>query len=91
MQNKRQGIIVWFKHRKNIKHIKSFGNLIYVSRKLRYAIVYINQSEIDYVEEKLNKLPYVSRVQRSQRPFINTNYENAIPDKAKMYDYKIGI
>lgn len=91
MYNKRQGIIVWFQHRKNIKHIKSFGNLLYVSRKMRYAVVYVNQSEMDTVEQNLLKLPFISKVERSYRPFLKTDFENAKPDKAKMYDYKMGI
>lgn len=91
MQAKRQSIIVWFQHRKNIKHIKKHGNLIYVSSKLRYAVLYVDQAEIDVISEKLLKLPFISKIVESQRPFLNTDYENAKPDKAKMYDYKMGI
>jgi len=91
MRMKRQGIVVWFQHRKNIKHIKKYGNLIYVSKKMRYAIIYIDKSKIDSIEIDLLKLPFVSKVERSYKPFIKTNYENARPDQAKMYDYKMGI
>lgn len=91
MRMKRQGIIVWFQHRKNIKHIKKFGNLIYVSKKMRYAIIYIEQSKINTIESDLLKLPFVSKVERSYKPFLKTDYENARPDQAKMYDYKMGI
>ncbi|MBO1003536.1 YlbG family protein [Pseudogracilibacillus auburnensis] len=91
MHNKRQGIVVWFQHRKNIKHIKRFGNLLYVSRKMRYAVVYVNQSEIDTIEDNILKLPFISKVDRSYKPFLKTDFENAIPDKAKMYDYKMGM
>lgn len=91
MQKKRQSIIVWFQHRKNIKHIKKHGNLIYVSSKLRYAVLYVDQEDIDSISEKVGKLPFVKKVDVSQRPFLNTDYENAKPDKAKIYDYKMGI
>lgn len=91
MQKKRQSIIVWFQHRKNIKHIKKHGNLIYVSSKLRYAVLYVDQEDIDSISEKVDKLPFVKKVDVSQRPFLNTDYENAKPDKAKIYDYKMGI
>lgn len=91
MQTKRQSIIVWFQHRKNIKHIKKHGNIIYVSSKLRYAILYVDQAEIELISERLLKLPFISKIDQSQRPFISTDYENAKPDKAKMYDYKMGI
>lgn len=91
MQNKRQGLIVWFEHRQNIRHIKRFGHVVYVSKKLRYLVLYVNQSEIDAKEYELVNLPFVSKVERSYKPFLKTNFENARPDEAKMYDYKIGL
>lgn len=91
MDNKRRGIIVWFQHRKNIKTIKRFGNLLYVSKKMRYAILYINESEYDETMAQLEKYSFVSKVDASYRPFLRTEYENALPDKAKQYDYKVGI
>lgn len=91
MRMQRQGLIVWFQHMKNIKHIKRQGHLVYVSKKLKYAVLYVNQTDIESVEKKLLKYAFVSKIDRSQKPFIETNYENAIPDKAKQYDYKMGI
>ncbi|HLR62230.1 MAG TPA: DUF2129 domain-containing protein [Lentibacillus sp.] len=91
MRTKRQGLIVWFQHMKNIKHIKRYGHLIYSSKKLKYAVIYVDQEALDNVESKLLKLPFVSKVDRSYKPFVRTNFENAKPDKAKQYDYKMGI
>src|SRR5690606_25875921 len=91
MQISRQGIIVWFAHRRNMKHIKRYGNVIYVSKKMRYAVLYVNQDEVDKKEEELLKLPFISKVERSYKPFLKTDFENARPDKAKLYDYKMGI
>lgn len=85
---KRQGLIVWFQHRKHIKHIKRYGHLMYVSRKMRFGILYVNQDEVETVEANLMKLPYVKQIEHSQKPFIDTNFENSKPDQAKMYDYK---
>ncbi|RYG74060.1 DUF2129 domain-containing protein [Lentibacillus lipolyticus] len=91
MRAKRQGLIVWFKHMKNIRHIKRYGHLVYSSKKLKYAVLYTDQETLDRTEAKLLKLPFVSKVERSQKPFVRTDYENAKPDKAKQYDYKMGI
>lgn len=88
---KRQGLIVWFQHMKNMKHIKRYGNLIYVSRKLKYAVIYVSQEDIEAIEKKLLKHSFVSKVERSYKPFIRTDFENAKPDDAKKYDYKMGI
>ena len=90
MRTKRQGLIVWFQHKKNIKHLKKFGNLIYISLKMRYAIIYVDQNDINRIEETLLKLPYITKVDHSYKPFLKTDYENARPDQAKVYDYKLG-
>ena len=91
MRIKRQGMIVWFQHMKNIKQIKKYGHLIYTSKRLKYAVIYVDQAELEHVERRLLKLSFVSKIDRSYKPFVETNYENAIPDKAKQYDYKMGI
>lgn len=91
MRINRQGLIVWFQQMKNLKQIKRFGNLIYASKKMKYAIIYVNESELEHIEAKLIRLPFISKVERSYRPYLRTDYENAKPDKAKQYDYKMGI
>lgn len=91
MRTDRQGIVVWFQHMKNIKQLKRYGNLIYTSKKQRYAVIYVNQAEIEEVETKIMRHSFVSRIERSYKPFIRTDFENSKPDKAKQYDYKMGI
>ena len=91
MRIKRQGMIVWFQHRKNLKTIKKYGNLLYVSKRMRYAVLYVNQDEYEEIMEKLLSYSFVSKVDRSYRPFLKTDFENALPDKAKQYDYKVGL
>lgn len=91
MRIKRQGIIVWFQHMKNMKQLKRYGNVIYISNKLKYALIYVNQDELEHIESKIIKHSFVSKIERSYKPFIRTDYENAKPDEAKEYDYKMGI
>ena len=90
-RTKRQGIIVYFQLMKNIRQIKKHGHLIHASKKHKYALVYVNQEEIEFRMEKLERLPFVSRVILSHKPEVRLDYENAKPDKAKQYDYKMGI
>lgn len=91
MRTERQGIIVWFQNRRNIKQIKRFGHLIYVSKKLKYAVLYVNQTDIENIEKKLNKLSFVIKMTRSQAPFIRTTFETVEKDSEKKYDYHMGI
>lgn len=91
MRVKRQGLVVWFQNKRNIRQLKRFGHLLYVSMRMRYAIIYVNQTEIEEVVKKLQKLSFVSKIEQSYRPFVETTYDNPKPDQAKMYDYKMGI
>ncbi|WP_284140921.1 MULTISPECIES: DUF2129 domain-containing protein [unclassified Virgibacillus] len=91
MRMNRQGLVVWFQHMKNIRQLKKYGHLLYASKRLKYAVIYVDQDELENVETKILKHSFVSRIDRSYKPFVNTMFENAKPDKAKQYDYKMGI
>lgn len=91
MITKRQGLIVWFQHMKNLKQIKRYGHLLYSSKKLKYAVLYVDQNELRNVEEKLEKLSFIAKLERSYKPLVRTDFENSKTDEAKQYDYKTGI
>ncbi|MFB1051911.1 YlbG family protein [Paraliobacillus sp. JSM ZJ581] len=91
MRTNRQGLVIWFQHMKNVKQIKRYGHLIYVSKNLKYAVIYVDQDEVNDKSIKLERLPFVSKVDQSAKPFVKTEFENAQKDKAKEYDYKMGI
>ena len=87
----RQGLIVYVHQLKHAKSLRKYGHVHYISRKQKYVVMYCNQDDIEAVENKLQRLPFVKGVARSQRPFLKTEFENSKPDKAKEYDYKIGL
>jgi uncharacterized protein YlbG (UPF0298 family) len=87
----RQGIIVYLHHLKQAKSLRKYGHVHYISRKMKYVVLYCDQVDIDDTIRKLERLPSVKKVLPSYRPFVKTEYENVKPDKAKEYDYKIGL
>jgi len=87
----RQGLIVYINHLKQAKSLRKFGHVHYISKKQKYVVLYCDQDDIEIAKQKMNKLPFVRQVLESYRPFIKTEYENSKPDKAKEYDYKIGL
>lgn len=87
----RQGLIVYVHHLKQAKSLRKYGHVHFISRKMKYVVLYTDQETIEATKTKLEKLPYVKSVLESYRPFVKTEYENAKPDKAKEYDYKIGL
>jgi uncharacterized protein YlbG (UPF0298 family) len=87
----RQGLIVYVHHLKQAKSLRRYGHVHYISRRLKYVVLYCNQVDVESTIAKLTRLPYVREVLPSYRPFVSTMFENAKPDKAKEYDYKTGL
>ena len=91
MRMNRQGLIIWFQHMKNLRQIKRHGHLIYASNRLKYAVLYVNQEDVEDTTFKLEKFSFVTKVEPSLKPFVETEFENKQPDEAKIYDYNMGI
>lgn len=87
----RQGIIVYLHQLKHAKSLRKFGHVQYISRKMKYVQIYVDQQKVDRTIRKIERLPYVKKVVPSYRPFVETEYDVVRPDKAKEYDYKIGL
>lgn len=87
----RQGLIVYVNQLKTAKSLRKFGHVHYISRKMKYVVLYCNRDEIELTINKIQRLPFVKDVVESFRPFLKTEFENAKPDKAKEYDYKVGL
>lgn len=91
MIGSRQGIVVYLHTLKQAKMLRKFGNIHYVSKQLKYVVLYTNMDDVDALVEKLTKYSFVKKVELSYKPFLKMEYENSKPDKAKEYDYKMGI
>jgi len=91
MKVERESLIVWYRHRRNISQIRRHGHLVYTSRRMRYAVLYVNKEEIDKVEKKLNKFSFINKIDRSMKKLIRTNYEKKDSKKNKEYDFHVGI
>ncbi len=91
MLSERQGIVVWLHNLKHAKSLRRYGNVYYVSKRFKYVVFYCNQSDTQSIIERISNYSFVKKVEPSYKPFIKTEYENSKPDKAKEYDYKMGL
>lgn len=91
MIGQRQGIIVWLYSLKTAKNLRRYGNVHYISKRLKYAVLYCDMSETESIMEKLKGLSWVKRVEPSYRPFLKTEFENKKTEKVKEFDYKLGF
>ncbi|WP_099222384.1 YlbG family protein [Listeria costaricensis] len=93
MENDRQAIVIWLNHLKQVRSLKRFGNVHYVSRKLKYAVLYCNMCDVEEISAKIARFHYVKRVEPSFRPFLKTEYESKIESgyERKRDDVQISI
>jgi uncharacterized protein YlbG (UPF0298 family) len=88
---KRQGIIVWLQSLKHSRHLRKFGNIHYISKRLKYVVLYCNMEQVDEMMKKLASLPFVKRVEPSYRPFLKLEFESkAEKGKEKDTSYPLG-
>ncbi|MBA2874108.1 YlbG family protein [Thermaerobacillus caldiproteolyticus] len=86
---RRQGIIVWLYSLKQSKHLRKFGNIHYVSKRLKYVVLYCDMEQVDDIMKKISSLPFVKQVEPSYRPFLKMEFESK-GDHEKEHDYKLG-
>ncbi len=89
MREKRLGLAVWIKNSRVAKNLRKFGTIHYVSKRLNYVSMYVDANEIEDTIKTLEKLHFVTKVERSHRHEIPTEYNNSKPDKAKEFDYQL--
>lgn len=89
MRERRVGLAVYVKNAKAARNLRKFGNIHYISRRLNYVSMYTEADMLEDTIERISKLDFVTRVEKSHRHEIPVHYDNAKPDKAKEFDYKM--
>src|SRR5690625_4258507 len=79
----RTGLIIWLKSKRNVKRLMNFGVLHYVSKKMDYAIVYVDTINLNQTLERLNKENYVKSVEVSQLRDLPANYDDVLEEMKK--------
>ncbi|MGY4689712.1 YlbG family protein [Salibacterium sp. K-3] len=87
MHTARTGIAVWLRSTKNVRHLRRYGVVYYVSKRFKYAVLYCNQSEADQTIEKIEALSFVEKVEKSRKPEVRTEFSGPIKPKEKENDY----
>jgi uncharacterized protein YlbG (UPF0298 family) len=83
LMTERAGVVVWLRDYKRAKALEQHGVVHYVSRKMRYAILYVNADQAEDVISKVKRLPYVKSAERSYRTEIKTDYSGNQADESR--------
>lgn len=80
--NPRRGLVVWVYSLKQLKNLKRYGLVHYVSRKMKYVYMYLD--EVGYEENvaKIERLHFVRSVEPSYRPDVEMNFADKIGTRA---------
>ncbi|GAB6092223.1 YlbG family protein [Furfurilactobacillus curtus] len=67
----RQAVFVFIRNLRQVRQLKRFGDIDYVSKKMHYVVIYMDQARIESQRQALNKLNFVKRVVVSERPTVD--------------------
>ena len=85
--HERLGAIVWVNDIKSARGLEKFGSVHYISKKMKYVVMYMDASQYEATAQQLSKFPYVKAVERSYRTEIKTEYSSNTVDKSKSFTY----
>jgi uncharacterized protein YlbG (UPF0298 family) len=77
----RRLVVVWVYSLKQLKNLRRFGSIQYISRRMKYVLIYMNEENVAESMEKINRLHFVRRVEKSFRPDVETNFADKIGTK----------
>jgi uncharacterized protein YlbG (UPF0298 family) len=72
--SERLGLAVWVKDLKAARTLGRLGNIHYVSKRLKYVFMYIDGRKADQMIRRIERMHFVSRVDRSLRRELSTEY-----------------
>lgn len=76
---KRRALYVYMRGLKQVNQLKKFGEIAYISNKMNYVALYVNEESVADLVEKLKKYRFVKTVKQSERPDID-------PDLGDLHD-----
>ncbi|GGH74413.1 uncharacterized protein YlbG (UPF0298 family) [Pullulanibacillus pueri] len=89
MVTERTGMIVWLYHIKHVKTLRKYGNIHYVSKALKYAVLYCDAEESDLIIQRLKKQKFTKRVDLSYLQEIRTHYKKKTETKPEDEEQQI--
>ncbi|MBM7644240.1 uncharacterized protein YlbG (UPF0298 family) [Scopulibacillus daqui] len=72
---RRRGLIVWLHHLKHVKLLRRFGYIHYVSKNMKYVVIYCDREKIENILSELKSLKYIKDVSVSCLHEIKTEYD----------------
>ena len=62
---KRRSLIVYFRNPKVLKHVEKISEIKYYTKKKKYAVIYVNEEELEAKKQELKGIKLVRKVEES--------------------------
>ncbi len=74
MLGQRQSMIVYLHSLKHAKILRKYGNIHYISKRLKYAVVYCDMEQIEHMMHKLKQTSFCEK----DRTVVSPVFKNGI-------------
>lgn len=74
----RTGLAVWVKDLRKARALGRLGNIHYMSKRLKYVCLYIDARREKQLIEKIERMPFVIRVEKSLRKEWPTEFKGSL-------------
>lgn len=88
---KRTKLIIWLYSLKQVNKLKHYGLIHYVSKKMKYVVMYVDQEKTSEVTEKLSKLAFIREIEALDDKVIDDNFENTFDKVNNLTSEQISI
>ena len=79
----RTSLIIQLKNKKQVKQLKKFGDLHYISKRMNYAVIYVDQDEVEQKKAQLENENYVKKVSISPKGSFPLEYDGLLAEMQK--------
>ncbi|AQS56273.1 YlbG family protein [Novibacillus thermophilus] len=71
----RTGLAVWVNDLRKARSLGRFGNIHYMSKRLKYVCMYVDARKEKQLIERIQSMPFVIRVEKSLRKELPTEFK----------------
>ncbi|CAI2617891.1 hypothetical protein AKUG0410_09370 [Apilactobacillus kunkeei] len=80
----RKSLIVYVYSTKQVRQLKKYGLIYYVSQKMHYVVMYVNADNYDWIKEKISSLKIVKKLKKRLTKNFRVNYHLKVTSKMLM-------
>lgn len=83
VMKERVSLAIWVYSLKQIRQLRRYGMIYYVSKRMKYVVMYLDEKQLDSTVKSLNNLRFVKKVEVSPRKQIDMNLGAKLDQEAE--------